>query len=137
MTRAEASPGLPGVDLEFIEPIPGLEPLRRFTLRPVEDCPELFTLRSVDTPQTRLFLLDPSAFFPEYRPEVDDELLARLAPEGSAPVVLVVLRPGSEGAPHTANLLAPVLVNATAGTAVQAVLDADWPLRAPLVPLAA
>ncbi len=135
MTDADAE--LAGVELDFIEPIPGLEPLTRFTLRAVADCPELFTLRSVERPETRLFLLDPSAFFPEYRPEVDEDLLARLAPEGSAPVVLVVLRPGSQDDPHTANLLAPVLVNAVAGTAVQAVLDEDWPLRAPLAPVAA
>lgn len=131
------SESLPGVVLTFIEPIPGLEALTRFALNPVEDCPELFTLRSVDAPDTRLFLIDPAAFFPDYRPEVDDDVIAHLAPEGTDPVVLVVLRPASDDLPHTANLLAPILVNPVAGTAVQTVLDDDWPLRAPLVPVAA
>jgi flagellar assembly factor FliW len=129
-------PALPGAVLTFIDPVPGLESMTRFALSPVEDCPELYTLRSVDAPDTRLFLLDPSAFFPDYAPHVDEAVLDRLAPDGSEPVVLVVLRPAGEDLPHTANLLAPILVNPAAGTAVQTVLEEDWPLRAPLVPAA-
>lgn len=128
---------LEGALLTFLDPVPGLEPLTRFALSPVEDCPDLFTLRSVDAPKTRLFLVDPTAFFPDYRPEVDESVLERVAADGADPVVLVVLRPASGEAPHTANLLAPILVNPETGAALQAVLDDDtWPLRAPLVPAA-
>jgi flagellar assembly factor FliW len=136
MTAAAAGAAPVGAVLTFIDPVPGLEALTRFTLSRVEDCADLYTLRSVDAPDTRLFLLDPSAFFPDYAPHVDEALLARLGPDGGEPVVLVVLRPGTGDQPHTVNLLAPILVNLPAGTAVQTVLDEDWPLRAPLVPAA-
>lgn len=119
--------------LTFIDPLPGLGDLTGFTLSQIDDEGLLFTLRSVEAPDTRLFLLDPRPFFPGYRPELDPETLARLDLGDAAPTVLVVVRPASGDSPHTANLLAPVVVNPRTGAAIQLVLDgADWPLRAPL-----
>lgn len=113
--------------VRFLSPPPGLAPLETFELDAVT--PQLFTLRATDAPDVRLFLLDPAPFFPDYAPRVSEELLAELGTE--APAILVVVRPGEDG--HTANLLAPVLVNAETGVAVQTVLEnAEWPLRAPL-----
>ncbi|WP_127126501.1 flagellar assembly protein FliW [Georgenia sp. SYP-B2076] len=119
--------------LTFLEPPPGLGHLDRFALKPLDESGQLFTLRSVDAPETRLFLLDPEPFFPDYRPRIGAETFQRLGVDGGEATVLVVVRPGTEGSPHTANLLAPVVINAATGTAVQTVLDGDeWPLRAPL-----
>lgn len=113
--------------LRFLTPPPGLDPLETFELGAVTG--ELFTLRATDAPDVRLFLLDPAPFFPDYRPEVPEELLEELGTH--EPAVLVVVRPGEDA--HTANLLAPVLINPASGTAVQTVLEGtDWPLRAPL-----
>ena len=53
-------------------------------------------------------------------------------------MLLVVVQPGEEGEPPTANLLAPLAVNPRTGAAIQVVLDGDkWPLRAPLSATAA
>ncbi|GAA1648191.1 flagellar assembly protein FliW [Georgenia ruanii] len=125
----------PAAVLTFLDPPPGLGHLDRFALTPLDEAGQLFTLRSVDVPETRLFLLDPEPFFPDYQPQLARETLSRLGLDGKQrpATVLVVVHPATEEHPHTANLLAPVVINPATATAVQAVLEGDdWPLRAPL-----
>lgn len=126
--------------LEFAVPPPGMLDLRRFTLTSLDDVGLLFALRADDDPGVRLFVVPPSPYFPAYTPRLDPETLRTLgladdgaAPAGVEPVLLVVVHPGADGQPPTANLLAPVVVNPATGEALQVVLDSDeWPLRAPL-----
>lgn len=133
--------------LEFAASPPGMLDLRRFTLAPLDDVGFLFALRSDDDPGVRLFVVPPRPYFPDYAPRLDGETLRTLGlPESAAtrpgteaadgdtePVLLVVVHPGQDGQPPTANLLAPVVVNPATGAALQVVLDSDeWPLRAPL-----
>ncbi|KAE8764076.1 flagellar assembly protein FliW [Georgenia thermotolerans] len=121
--------------LTFLDPPPGLGHLDRFALTPLDEGGQLFTLRSVEAPETRLFLLDPEPFFPDYHPRLAQETLSRLGLNGEEQpaTVLVVVHPATEEHPHTANLLAPVVINPATATAVQTVLEGDdWPLRAPL-----
>jgi flagellar assembly factor FliW len=57
---------------------------------------------------------------------VDLELL-----DAAEALVLVLLTIGHEAAPTTANLLAPVVVNARTRAAAQVILTgSDWPVRA-------
>jgi flagellar assembly factor FliW len=133
MSAPSTVEAITGRVLTFVEPPPGLLTLTEFVLNEVEGAAQLFTLRSLQAPQTRLFLIDPQPYFPDYTPVVDEEVLASLAPDGSAVSVLAVVHPGEGGEAPTANLLAPVLVNHVLGTAAQVVLDEDWPLRASLV----
>ncbi|WP_182112582.1 MULTISPECIES: flagellar assembly protein FliW [unclassified Actinotalea] len=117
--------------LDFATPPPGLRDLRTFSLAAVDDTGYLFTLRSTQEPDVRLFLVPPRAYFPDYAPELDGSTRETLGTDDA--VLLVVVHPGQGDAPPTANLLAPVAVNASTGTALQVVLDDDrWPLRAPL-----
>lgn len=125
--------------LEFAASPPGMLDLRRFTLSALDDAGFLFALRADDDPGVRLFVVPPSPYFPEYAPRLDPETLATLELAGGPgtggvdPVLLVVVHPGQDGQPPTANLLAPVVVNPLTGAALQIVLDSDeWPLRAPL-----
>lgn len=129
--------------LEFAASPPGMLDLRRFTLAPLDEVGFLFALRSDDDPGVRLFVVPPRPYFPDYAPRLDAETLRTLGlPEStsaeagdgeSEPVLLVVVHPGQDGQPPTANLLAPVVVNPATGTALQVVLDSEeWPLRAPL-----
>lgn len=125
----------PAAVLTFLDPPPGLGHLDRFALTALDEAGQLFTLRSVDSPETRLFLLDPEPFFPDYHPHLAQETLSRLGLDGEQQpaTVLVVVHPATDEHPHTANLLAPVVINPVTATAVQTVLDGDdWPLRAPL-----
>lgn len=136
------------LDLTFLEPLPGLPGHTRFALSAVAGAEGLYTLRALGAGDAgaggtgarepagaqlpRLFLIDPSTYFPDYRPGVHPATLERLGSQH--PEVLVVLHPALGNEPHSANLLAPVLLNASVGTAVQVVLDdSAWPLRAPLL----
>lgn len=137
MSAPSVTQATAGQVVTFVEPPPGLRSLTEFVLSEVEGASRLFTLRSVQVPTTRLFLIDPQPYFPDYVPAVDDAVLAAIAPDGSEVSVLTVVHPGDDGEVPTANLLAPVLVNHARGTAAQVVLDEDWPLRAALVAPAA
>ena len=121
--------------LDFAAPPPGLRDLRQFELAALDDAGYLFALRSVQDPQVRLFVVPPEPYFPGYAPQIDAATRAVLGlglDEGEA-LLLVVVHPGQDDAPPTANLLAPMAVNPSTGSAVQVVLDDDqWSLRAPL-----
>jgi flagellar assembly factor FliW len=74
----------------------------------------------------------PTAFFPEYAFELDEAECADLGlRDESDALVLVLLTLGREPASTTANLLAPVVVNARTRAAAQVILSGtDWPVRA-------
>jgi flagellar assembly factor FliW len=120
-------------ELSFVRPLPGFGDLRRFVLveLPVGDG-ALFELRSLEEPAVRFVAAVPTAFFPDYAFDLDegdcDQL--GLADETDA-LVLVLLTMGGEAAATTANLLAPVVVNARTRQAAQVILSgSDWPVRA-------
>lgn len=122
--------------LELVAPLPGLPGHLRYVLDPLDDGGVLFALRSIpaddqDAP-IRLFVVSPSIHFPDYTPTIDAGALEWEAVAEST-VVLVVVHPGlgDQDGP-TANLLAPLVVDARTGSAAQIVLDGDWPVRAPV-----
>ena len=120
-------------ELHFVRPLPGFGDLRRFVL---VDLPAgegaLFELRSLEEPAVRFVVAVPTAFFPDYAFELDEGECAGigLADQGDA-LVLVLLTVGREAAATTANLLAPLVLNARTRQAVQVILSGtDWPVRA-------
>ncbi len=118
--------------LHPVAPLPGLPGHLEYRLDGLDDEGVLYAMRSAGEPAVRLFVVRPEVFFDGYEPVVEAETRDALElPDGTDPLVLVVVHPGGEGTPSTANLLAPVVVNPATGAAVQVVLD-GWPLRAPL-----
>lgn len=122
--------------LELVAPLPGLPGHLRYVLDPLDEGGVLFALRSIPTDDQdapiRLFVVSPSVHFPDYTPTIDAGSLDWDAVAEST-VVLVVVHPGlGEQDGPTANLLAPLVVDARTGSAVQIVLDGDWPVRAPV-----
>ena len=120
-------------ELSFVRPLPGFGDLRRFVL---VELPAgegaLFELRSLEEPGVRFVAAVPTAFFPDYAFDLDegdcDDL--GLTDEADA-LVLVLLTLGGDAADTTANLLAPVVVNARTRQAAQVILSgSDWPVRA-------
>jgi flagellar assembly factor FliW len=123
-------------DLHLVVAFPGLPGRVHYSLDALDDAATLFALRSVpDGDETvrevRLFVVSPTLYFPDYHPTVDASALGPDTDPADV-VLLVVVRPGTDDAAPTANLLAPVLVDRRTGRAVQSVLDEDWPLRAPV-----
>lgn len=121
--------------ITFNAPIPGFPADRDFDVCPLDAHGVLFALRSRQTAGLRFVVAAPGRFFPEYRPALmpaDVEALG--VRDGDEVLLLVVVTVTDSIADATANLLAPIVVAAGAGTAVQLVLsDVDLPLRAPLL----
>lgn len=124
---------LPVIDL--VHPLPGFPDQRRFALVQLDDTGLLCQLRSLDDPDLRFLVMPPVAFFPEYAPEVGDDVVADLQiTSADDVVVLLVLNAGTSLDTTTANLMAPVLINTATLRASQVILDdPNLPIAAPLV----
>lgn len=109
-------------------------PATEYELAPVAE--GLFDLRPVDDDGTGFVTVDAEVFFPDYHPEVDDVTAERLGLTDAADaLVLLIVTVAEEVTRSTANLLAPVVVNARTLAAEQVVLTGqDFPLRQPLIP---
>ncbi len=110
--------------IELVQPMPGFPGLARFALVQVDDDGVLCSLTSLEEPGLRFLVVPPTPFFPDYSPEVEEEVLGEL---GSTSVedliVLCVLTAGTSLASTTANLAAPVVLDTSTHRALQVVLD--------------
>lgn len=122
--------------IELVEGMPGFPDLRVFALVGLDELGLLYALRSLENPDVRFLVVPPAPFFPDYVPEVDDSSCERLGLEAAEDaLVLLVVTPGERPEDATANLLAPLVLNARTRAAAQVVLPGvDLPLRAPLRP---
>lgn len=121
--------------IELVRPMPGFPERRRFALVQLDDDGVLCSMTSLDEPALRFLVVPPGRFFPDYAPEVEDDVLEDLE-IGSVDdvLLLVVLNAGGSLATTTANLAAPVLVNPTTRRGGQIVLDRPGlPVAAPLL----
>lgn len=120
--------------IEMVEPLPGFPGLRRFALVRLDDEGLLCALRCLDDPELRFLVVPPGAFFDDYAPVVDDEVVLQLGIESDADILLLVVVNAADSARSaTANLMAPVLVNTRNLRGRQVLLSDDLPIRAPLV----
>jgi flagellar assembly factor FliW len=108
--------------IEMVRPMPGFPEQRRFALVRLDDAGDLCSLTSLDAPDLRFLVVPPARFFPDYAPEVGDDVIADLeigSPEDV--LLLVVLNAGASLSSTTANLAAPLLVNPASRRAGQIV----------------
>jgi flagellar assembly factor FliW len=111
----------------------GFPDAERYVLVEVPQASPLFLLRSVDHEGLEFVVAPPGVFFPDYAPEIDDASADRLdLTDPDDALLLVVLTVGGDLASSTANLLAPIVINQRTRSAAQVVLQAEFPLRAPL-----
>jgi len=132
------SPDVPEIDL--VRPLPGFPDLTRFVLVRLDDGDEhtesaLYELRSVQIPDVRFLVAVPTAFFSDYTFELDEMSCTELGlVDADEALVLVLLTIGDDATSTTANLLAPVVINARTRSAAQVILSGtDWPVRAAVV----
>jgi flagellar assembly factor FliW len=80
-------------------------------------------------------VVPPSVFFPDYEPELDDEVVDALDLRSAEDaLLLVIVTLGEAAAEATANLLGPVVINQRTRAAAQAVLaSGQHGTRVPLV----
>ena len=121
--------------IELVQPMPGFPTARQFALVQLDDDGMLCQLQSVEEPDLGFLVVSPLPFFPDYAPEVADEVVDELGIESAEDViVLLVVNAGDSLERTTANLLAPVVLNTANRRARQVILeDPELPIAAPLV----
>jgi flagellar assembly factor FliW len=120
-------------ELSITGGLAGFPDSTRYVLIEVPEASPLFVLKSLDQDGLEFVVVPPSLYFSDYTPVIDDASAARLGiADAAQALVLVVLTIGTDASSSTANLLAPIVINEASRQAAQIVLDAEWPLRAPL-----
>jgi flagellar assembly factor FliW len=112
-------------ELYFAGGLPGFPDARRFVLVRLGDEHSPFSvLRSLDDEASLEFVVThPAMFFPDYEPEIDDDVAGRLELKSAEDaLLLVIVTVADPVSASTANLLGPIVVNRHTRAAAQAVL---------------
>ncbi len=120
--------------VHFADGIPGFPQIQQWALVRLDDLGSVFDLHALDGSGTRFVTVPSFSFFPDYAPEINDDVadLLELTDANDA-LVLLIVTVGADLPSSTANLAAPVIVNSTKRKGAQVVLDdINLPLRAPL-----
>ena len=127
-TMTDPSLGLPTIDMAV--PMPGFPAHREFVLVRLHEEGLLYAFTSTDDPELRFLVAPPEPFFPDYAPEIDNDVLAALNTKDPDRLLLLVVI--TAGVNETAaNLLAPIVVDRDSRRAMQVVLTGSgMPIRA-------
>ena len=124
----DPSLGLPTITMAV--PMPGFPAHREFVLVRLNEDGLLYAFTSIQDPDLRFLVAPPEPFFPDYAPEIEDEVFAALNTKDTDRLLLMtVITAGVDET--TANLLAPIVVDRDSHRAMQVVLnDSKLPVRA-------
>ena len=127
-TMIDPSLGLPTITMAV--PMPGFPAHREFVLVRLNDDGLLYAFTSIQDPELRFLVAPPEPFFPDYAPEIENEVFAALNTRDTDRLLLLtVITAGVEET--TANLLAPIVVDRDSMRAMQVVLSGSgYPVRA-------
>jgi flagellar assembly factor FliW len=121
--------------LTLTEPLPGFPRYLDYALVPADAGGLAFWLQSVVPDGPRFLSVPAGAFFPDYAPVLPGSVRTELglADLAEAQLYCLVTVPQGDVSAATANLRAPLVVNAAAGRARQVVLvDGGHPIGRPL-----
>ncbi|WP_230860151.1 flagellar assembly protein FliW [Actinoplanes aureus] len=124
----DPSLGLPTISMAV--PMPGFPAHREFVLVRLNEEGLLYAFTSLDNPDLRFLVAPPEPFFPDYAPEIENEVFAALnTKDPDRLLLLTVITAGTDET--TANLLAPIVVDRDSMRAMQVVLSgSSYPVRA-------
>ncbi len=127
-TMTDTALDLPTISMAV--PMAGFPAHRDFVLVRLHEEGLLYALTSVRDPEVRFLVAPPEPFFPDYAPEIENEVFAALnTRDPDRLLVMVVITAGVNET--TANLLAPIIVDRDSRRAMQVVLtDSSLPVRA-------
>ena len=121
------------LELTLVGGLAGFSQGERYALVEVSSTSPLFRLCSLDAPGLDFLVVPPAVCFPDYAPEIDDASAARLElTDAQDALLLLVLTVGADVGAATANLMAPIVINARTRQAAQVIVEGTYPLRAPL-----
>ena len=120
--------GLPTISMAV--PMPGFPAHREFALVRLHEDGLLYAFTSIDDPELRFLVAPPEPFFPEYAPEIENDVFAALnTKDPNRLLLMVVISAGVNET--TANLLAPIVVDQDSKRAMQVILNGtNLPVRA-------
>jgi len=127
-TMTDTELDMPIIDMAV--PMPGFPAHRQFVLVRLNDEGLLYAFTSIDDPNLRFLVAPPEPFFPDYAPEIENEVFAALnTKDPDRLLLMVVITAGVNET--TANLLAPIVVDRDSMRAMQVVLTgSNLPVRA-------
>ena len=111
--------------IHFDRGIPAYSSEREFVIIPYNsESPYLF-MQSIKSPDLAFFITSPYIFFPDYEFEISDDVVAELGLESPDDVLtyVIITVPGGSVRDMTANLLAPIIINARTMKAKQNVIE--------------
>lgn len=113
--------------IHFKEGLPAFEDEEKFIVVPYEEGSPYVFLQSLQTPYLAFLMAIPFLFFPNYQFELTDEVQTELGlekPEDLLLYVMVTIPKGTKDVKSiTANLLAPIVINARTRLGKQVVLE--------------
>ena len=112
--------------LSFPEGLPGFEDLHEFKLFHEEGTSTVHYLQSTEDPDIRLPLVTPAACQIDYRIELSDEETRQLQIAADDDILVMVTLSDNQGEAHpgiTANLMAPIIINAQSRIGLQKTLN--------------
>lgn len=112
--------------LHFEEGIPGFEGLKSFILLSIEEFTPFKWLQSLDDTDIAFVIVDPKAIIKDYKIELDEETVKALDIKDLNHILVfaIVVIP-DEIEKMTANLKAPIIINAENNKGMQILLDND------------
>ncbi|MEU4239311.1 flagellar assembly protein FliW [Actinoplanes sp. NPDC026619] len=124
----DPSLGLPTIRMAV--PMPGFPAHRDFVLVRLNEDGLLYAFTSIQDPDLRFLVAPPEPFFPDYAPEIADEVFQALNTKDPDRLLLMaVITAGTDET--TANLMAPIVVDRDNMRAMQVVLSGSgYPVRA-------
>jgi len=127
-TMIDPSLGLPTISMAV--PMPGFPAHREFVLVRLNDDGLLYAFTSIQDPELRFLVAPPEPFFPDYAPEIENEVFTTLnTKDPDRLLLMVVITAGVNET--TANLMAPIVVDRDTMRAQQVVLSGSgYPVRA-------
>jgi|AAFX01.1.fsa_nt_gi flagellar assembly factor FliW len=127
-TMIDPSLGLPTITMAV--PMPGFPAHREYVLVRLNDDGLLYAFTSIQDPELRFLVAPPEPFFPDYAPEIENEVFAALNTKDPDRLLLMtVITAGVDET--TANLLAPIVLDRDSMRAMQVVLSGSgYPVRA-------
>jgi len=131
-TTTDPSLGLPTITMAV--PMPGFPAHREFVLVRLNEDGLLYALTSTEDPDLRFLVAPPEPFFPDYAPELEQDVFAALnTKDPDRLLLLTVITAGTNET--TANLMAPIVVDRDSMRAIQVVLSGSGlPVRAVMNP---
>ncbi|MFI5895245.1 flagellar assembly protein FliW [Actinoplanes sp. NPDC051513] len=127
-TMIDPSLGLPTITMAV--PMPGFPAHREYVLVRLNDDGLLYAFTSIQDPELRFLVAPPEPFFPDYAPEIENEVFAALnTKDPNRLLLMTVITAGVDET--TANLLAPIVLDRDSMRAMQVVLSGSgYPVRA-------